>query len=176
MHAGGCGRPEIVRDRAYFKLYINELFLAEGRNWWATYDPVVLVITEFVYDKGRISVPMIVGPNMIQQKMGSLPHGVVLHDTRVAGPYPFRGGPVAVTVILYKVKHHDYARSLLRFVESVSSAVGVPADLDADQGGRRDPRRLRDAAGFRRHGPGRRTPDRRSKHHHAPASFRPSRR
>lgn len=128
MPAGVVGR-EIVRDRAYFKLYINELFLAEGRSWWATYDPVVLVITEFVYDKGRISVPMIVGPSMIQQKMGSLPHGVVLHDTRVAGPYPFRGGPVAVTVILYKVKHHDYARGLLRFVEGVSSAVGVPADL-----------------------------------------------
>jgi hypothetical protein len=128
MPAGVVGR-EIVRDRAYFKLYVNELFLAKGRSWFAAYDPVVLVITEFVYDKGRLSVPMIVGPNMIQQKMGSLPHGFVLHDTRVAGPYPFRGGPVAVTVILYKVKHHDYARRLLRLVEGVSSAVGVPADL-----------------------------------------------
>jgi hypothetical protein len=120
---------EIVRDRAYFKLHINELFLAEGRSWWATFDPVVLVITEFVYGQGRISVPKIVGPDLIQQKMGTLPHGVVLHDTRVAGPYPFRGGPVAVSVVLYKVRHHDYARGLLRFVEGVSSAIGVPADM-----------------------------------------------
>jgi hypothetical protein len=74
-------------------------------------------------------VPKIVGPDLIQQKMGKLPHGFMLHDTLVAGPYPFRGGPVAISVILYKVKHHDYARGLLKFVEGVSSAIGVPADL-----------------------------------------------
>ena len=31
--------------------------------------------------------------------------------------------------MLYRVQHHNYARSLLNFSESVSSAIGVPADV-----------------------------------------------
>jgi hypothetical protein len=110
-------------------VWLNELFLAEGRNWWATYDPVAIVITEFGYDNGRISVPLIVGPNLITANNPGLPHGIVLRDTCVAGPYPFRGGNVAITVILYKVKHQDYAQGMLRFVEDLSAAIGTPADI-----------------------------------------------
>ena len=128
LPSGVAGR-EIVKDNGYFTVWLNELFLAEGRNWWATYDPVAIVITEFGYGTGRVSVPIVVGPNLISAKNPGVPHGIVLRDTCVAGPYPFRGGNVAITVILYKVKHQDYARGLLRFVESLSSAIGTPADI-----------------------------------------------
>src|SRR5262245_22267528 len=123
--SGVAGR-EIVKDKAYFTVWLNELFLAEGRSWFATYDPVAFIVTEFNYNGNKVSVPLVVGPSLISAKNPGIPHGIVLRDTCVAGPYPFRGGNVAITVILYKVKRQDYARGLLQFVESLSSAVGMP--------------------------------------------------
>jgi hypothetical protein len=48
---------------------------------------------------------------------------MLLHNTQVAGWYPFKVGKVALTVILYRVKRVDYASRLLRLVESVSGAL-----------------------------------------------------
>jgi len=125
----GIAGREIERDRAYFSVEVKELFLADGRRWWVEYSPAVLIIVEFIYGNQKISLPTLVGPNTIRQKNGQSPQGVVLENTLVAGPYPFRGGRVAITAMLYRVQHHNYARSLLNFSESVSSAIGVPADV-----------------------------------------------
>lgn len=124
----GTVGEEIVKNEDYFSLEINELYLAYDRRWWSTYDPAVLIITEFLYNKTITVVPKIVGPAMIGNTPGKLPLGVVLHDTRAVGPYPYRGGRISVTVVLYRVRHDSAARRLLHFVEQVSSAVGVPAD------------------------------------------------
>jgi len=125
----GIAGREIERDRAYFSVEVKELFLSEGRKWYVTYNPAVLMIVEFIYGDKKISVPTLVGPNMIGQKSSQYPHGVVLENTLVAGPYPFRGGRVGITAIFYRARHHDHARGLLNFVEGVSSALGVPADM-----------------------------------------------
>jgi hypothetical protein len=125
---GSAGR-EIEKNKAYFSVWINELFLAEGRSWWATYDPMALVITEFLYGHEMIAVPIVIGPSMIRQKIGELPHGFLLTDTKAVGPYPFKGGTLATTVILYRVKRHDYVQGLLKFVEGVSSAIGAPTEM-----------------------------------------------
>lgn len=125
----GVAGAEIAKDEAYFTVQINELYLAGGRNWWVTFDPMVLVIVDFVYGSKKISIPKFIGPNLIDQKIGKVPHGFVLNDIAVAGPHPFRGGRLGISVILYKVKKQDYATGILKFIEGVSSAVGMPADI-----------------------------------------------
>jgi hypothetical protein len=37
----------IIRDQMYFTIRINEMHLAENRQWWTVYDPLVVVVTEF---------------------------------------------------------------------------------------------------------------------------------
>jgi hypothetical protein len=92
---------------------------------------MVLVVADFIYGKTAISVPRIIGPNTIKgpslngQATLAAPHGMVLQDTRVIGPHPYRGGRVGLTVILYKIKHDDHARALLGAFESIASTVGV---------------------------------------------------
>ncbi len=125
----GVAGAEIEKDQAYFTVQINELYLAEGRSWWATFDPMVLVIVDFVYGSKKISIPKFIGPNLIDQKIGKTPHGFLLNDIAVAGPHPFRGGRLGISVILYKVKKQDYATGMLKFIEGVSSAIGIPADI-----------------------------------------------
>jgi hypothetical protein len=120
---------EIRKDQAYFTVQINELFLQQARQWFVTYDPMVLITTTFVHGDKTISVPAVVGPSLIAQPGHPVPQGIVLHDTTVAGPYPYRGGPVAISVVLYRVRHKDHARALLKVVESVSKAIGPAADM-----------------------------------------------
>ena len=119
----------ILKDRDYFGVTINELFLSNARVGWATYDPMVVATTNFLYNDKRISVPSIVGPTLLEQKGRKVPQGVLLQDTTVAGPYPYRGGPVAISLAFYRMRHRDYAKDLLRLVESVSTAVGPAADM-----------------------------------------------
>ena len=120
---------DIVKDHDYFGVTINELFLSDARIGWATYDPMVVATTSFLYGDKRISVPSIVGPALLEQKGQKTPQGILLQDTTVAGPYPYRGAPVAISLVFYRMRHRDYAKDLLRLVEGVSSAVGPAADM-----------------------------------------------
>lgn len=125
----GCAGADIVRDRDYFHVSINELLLSNARTGWATYDPMVVVTTSFLYGGKRISVPAVVGPGLLETRGNALPQGILLQDTTVAGPYPYRGGPVAISLVFYKLRHRDYAKELLHLVESVWGAVGPAADM-----------------------------------------------
>jgi hypothetical protein len=125
----GCAGDTILRDRDYFHVTINELFLSDARFGLATYDPLVLATTSFLYGGKQISVPSIVGPSLLQKAGQRLPQGIVLQDTTVVGPYPFRGGTVTISLVFYRVRCRDYAKELLRVVENVCGAIGPAADM-----------------------------------------------
>ncbi|MBP2316820.1 hypothetical protein [Azospirillum soli] len=121
---------EIRQNHDYFQFKIDEIFLASGREWWATYDPMVVVLINFLYNDKMIAVPAVVGTQLFGQPRDMVPHGAVLHDTHITGPHPFRGGRISVSIILYKVKRNDYARNLLKFMEQVSGLLAVGASVE----------------------------------------------
>jgi hypothetical protein len=125
----GSSGIDILKGEQYFNVTVNELFLDRSRFGLATYVPMVIATVSFLYGGKRISVPTIVGPGLLQSNGQTLPQGILLQDTTVAGPYPYRGGPVAISLVFYRLRHRDYARELLRLVEGVSSAIGPAADL-----------------------------------------------
>ncbi|MDB5378378.1 MAG: hypothetical protein JWR00_2824 [Rubritepida sp.] len=126
----GSADAEIPRDAAYFTLRVNELHLAQGRELWATYDPMVMIASTFIHGTERITVPFVVGPSLLKEHATvGVPHGVLVQDTTVAGPYPNRGGSISIGIVLYRVKRDDYARKLLQVVEGVSAAIGPAADM-----------------------------------------------
>lgn len=128
--ANAAGYP-IIRDQMYFTVRINEMHLVENRQWWTVYDPLVVVVIEFNHAQNRVAIPTVIGPDLIRKQAQSDEprHGVVLLDTRVTGPHPYRGGDVDVSVSFYRVRRADYARSLLRVVDSLSASLGGAGDL-----------------------------------------------
>ncbi len=125
---------EVLPDKSYFTVVLNELYLAIGRQLWATYDPMVLVTVEYLYNRTNVAIPVVIGPGTIRRPDGSqIPHGIVINDIPVVGPHPYRGGKVTITLLLYRIKHTDYARGFLKFAENISKATGVPADIDTLQ-------------------------------------------
>ena len=119
-------------DEHYFQVRVNEMFLATARQWFARFDPMVLVVSEFIYDKRVQAVPFVVGPTMLQKYGQQLPSGMILADTRVAGPHPYKGGRLNLALVLSQVQTVNYARELLKVVESaagLSFATGLGAYL-----------------------------------------------
>jgi hypothetical protein len=129
-HSAGC---PIARDEMYFTVRISEMHLAENREWWTDYDPLVVVVTEFNYGQERIAAPAVIGPNLIRrQNQSDRPrHGVVLLDQRVTGPHPYRGGDVDVSLSLYQVQRANHARTLLNVVDSLSASLAGPGEVQA---------------------------------------------
>jgi hypothetical protein len=129
-------------NEQYFEIRINEIFLSYKRKWFTTYDPMVLVVSEFSYAGQKTVAPFVVGPTMVE-KFGSevsnnkAPQGMVFADTCVAGPHPYRGGDIAVTVILYRTQRQDSARKLLALVENAATVLDfvVPVGTYAKMAG-----------------------------------------
>ena len=128
LPAGSCG-TEIIKDKCYMTLTVNELFLSEARKWWTQYQPMVVFATSFLHGGSTITVPAVVGPSLLEQPGKKLPQGLLLNNIEVAGPIPYRGGNVTVSVLLYRVQHTNHAKDLLKVVEGVSKAIGPTADL-----------------------------------------------
>lgn len=124
---GAASTPFSARDD-YFEVVVNEMFLSAGRRWFATYDPMVLAVTEFAYDGEMQAVPLVVGPALLG-KGTQAPQGMLFRNTRVAGIHPFAGSRFVVTVILYRVERRNYAADLLGIVERAAGALGFATPL-----------------------------------------------
>ncbi|SIT43364.1 conserved hypothetical protein [Paraburkholderia ribeironis] len=124
---------EIREGEHYFGLTLNEIHLRYGQEFHVSYDPLVYLAIDFRYGSQRVTIPRLVGPSALGaqkiNKDGKLPHGFVVKNVRIAGPHPYRGGPVGITLVLYKVAHTNYAKRVLEFAEKLSGVIGFPADI-----------------------------------------------
>lgn len=127
-----AGYP-IVKDRMYFELRVSELHLADNREWWSAFDPMVVVVAEYDYGREHVARPAVVGPSLIrtQAPTDQPRHGVVLLDSLVVGPNPYRGGNVDVSVSFYRVKRSNSARALLKMVDHLSGALPGAGEMAA---------------------------------------------
>ncbi len=119
----------LTKDQSYFQVKVNQLYLATEREWFSRYDPMVLVVSEFIYDKDTKEVPFVVGPSMLEKYKDKIPQGMVFENTRVAGLHPFRGGRLNLTVVLCRVKVGDYARDVLNLVDQAAHALDFSSVL-----------------------------------------------
>jgi hypothetical protein len=137
---GQCFPPGVAgytidKGEMYFEVRAHELFLARNQILWATHDPMAVVAVEFGYGSERITLPKVIGPDLISAVRGpagssaNALHGTVLTNTLIAGPHPYRGGNVDVTVRLFAVERANHAQMMLRTVEQLSSAFGDPGGI-----------------------------------------------
>ena len=111
------------RDEDYFEVEVSELYLAAGSKWLVAIDPLVFIASEFTYDTGPLTVPFVVGPGLLKDQELQASLGIVLRDTLAAGPHPWRGGRLALTVVLCQTVVEDYARQLLGVLGSMAGSL-----------------------------------------------------
>lgn len=126
---GQQAAPSFKPGEHYFQVRVNEMYLAFSRQWFAGFEPMVFVVSEFVYDKQREAIPFVVGPQMMEKYGQKLPAGMIFSDTRVAGLHPYRGGRLTLSVVLYKVQSGNMARSMLRMIENAANVLDFSTAL-----------------------------------------------
>jgi hypothetical protein len=114
---------QFVSREHYFKVRVHEMRLSHRRQWFATYDPLVLTVTGFRYDGDLRTLPFTIGPSLIKQSVSDVPGGFLFTDTTVAGLHPYQGGVLDVAVILYRLRGDHSARQLLSMVDSCARLI-----------------------------------------------------
>ena len=119
-----------LATRAISAVVVNEMFLTHEREWASKYDPLVTVVSEFIYNNEMESVPVVVGPALLKEGLAeNTPVGMTYRNTRAAGPHPFRGGRLILTVILSRVQRTDRASDLLNLVQLGGKALDYASAL-----------------------------------------------
>lgn len=128
--------PETVgrvleEDRCYFNIVINEMFLKDRRKKTRRVDPMVLSLTEFIHDNNQYTVPNVLGRSVLRGHFTEniKDEGIVISNSLVAGPYPYRGGTLKSTIVLCEIEREDYANKMLNIVEQAAGIVPAAAHL-----------------------------------------------
>jgi hypothetical protein len=123
--------PALTRDDSYFAVRLNQMRLSSGRRWWEHIMPMAFVLSEFDYNGQRTAVPFVVGPSLLEKYGRPVPDGMLFEDTLVAGLHPYKGGRIAITVILYALPTTNEARQLLSMVEGATAIFSAATNLTA---------------------------------------------
>lgn len=124
------GKP-LEEEECYFNILINEMFLKDDRVWTKEFDPMVLSLTEFTYGTETITVPHILGRNILKGHFTEVikDQGVLISNETIVGPYPYLGGHFSTTIVLCKLQVLDYAHKIFNLVEKASALVPSAASL-----------------------------------------------
>ena len=115
----------------YFEVRINQMFLRDNRQWLTQIDPMVFVVSEFLYKGEKQTIPFVVGPSLLQQFGQPLPQGLIISNRTVAGLYPYRGSALTLSVVLSQIPVNDLARKFLSFLEQAAGALDFATALSA---------------------------------------------
>jgi hypothetical protein len=116
------GSPFEARQQ-YFQIVINEMFLANQRQWFVNFDPMAFVASSYIYDKQLETLPLVVGPAMLEQFGQQVPLGMIFQNTPASGMHPYQGGSLTLVIILNRLQRQNNADKLLNVVESISGAI-----------------------------------------------------
>lgn len=115
--------PRFRPNKHYFQIIINELFLANGREWYINYVPMAFAASRYDYDGQSQTLPMVIGPTLLKQFEQQIPMGMIFQNTPITGLHPYRGGSLTLTIILNKLQRQNNADKLLGIVESIGGVI-----------------------------------------------------
>jgi len=116
-------------DAHYVQVRLSELTLSYQQDWFRAYEPLLIASTEFVYHDQPTALPLVVGLSA-GARLHRTGGGLSLRDVPLAGWYPYRGGALAVSLVVCRVPRSELSRPLLPLLEGAASAQESAANLE----------------------------------------------
>jgi len=113
----------IQPNQNYIQVRLCRMYIRDSREYWKLYNPLGIVVTDFLYGRDRETVPSFVD-NRILQSIESYLEGqyVDFRNTRVIGPIPYSGDDFGLFLGLFRLEVDDLAENLFRALETVVKA------------------------------------------------------
>jgi hypothetical protein len=112
-----------VPRATYFELRLSQMFLQYQREYWRDFIPMASMMTEFIFNGSRTTIPILIGPERLasaqQVARGDM---VDYFNTRIAGPYPYQGDDISLFAGLFRVEVNNWAKRTLSLFETVAEA------------------------------------------------------
>jgi len=131
--AGGQSGTALEPDRSYVVIRLGEMYLGTTRTLWRKFSPLLHAFTRFDADKQ--AEHSVAGPGQLQELGDANLERVMVFNSRLMGPRPYRGGDVSLLAGLYSVPREDAAAALVSTIGALAAlagpgAVAVPAIAD----------------------------------------------
>jgi len=119
-------KGEFKAGEDYFEIRLVRHFLKYQRSYWKEYDPITIVLTEFIHGNSIKAFPFIVGPELLKGKVDLQDDDNISYvNTRVAGPTPYQGDQMVIFTGLFGMKTKDWAKKSLNLIQNVASAFNA---------------------------------------------------
>ena len=123
------GATPFEKNRHYFQILINEMYLTDSRQWFVEYDPVAIVATTYKYGSEYQTTPSVVGPVLLKQFSDVVAKDAIIRNAPVTSLSAYTGGPITFTVFPNAVKRANNAEKLLSVLENITGAISPVAPI-----------------------------------------------
>jgi hypothetical protein len=115
---------EFQPQQHYFQVIVNEMHLAESRNWWTKYLPVTIVASKHIYNVSQDEVgPMVVGPAVFREFIDDISSKAIIRNAPVTNMHPYQGGAISLTILLNKVSISNNVDKVLSVLENFTGVI-----------------------------------------------------
>jgi hypothetical protein len=119
----GRESQKFIPRATYFEIRLSQMFIQYSREYWREFLPLASMMSEFIFDGQRHTVPIVVGPDRLAGAQAVTKGDQVEYlNTRVAGPYPYQGDDITLFAGLFRVEINNWAKRTLSLMETVADA------------------------------------------------------
>ena len=118
----------VVAGRDYFRLWLEEMWLAQDRDWFTDWHPAVQSHVRIEAGGGEpIDIPRLVSPLDLMDKPDRKARGPVISKGRpLTALMPFNGGTVTLQAGLLAIKGRDDVATLIKVLGGFADLLAVP--------------------------------------------------
>jgi hypothetical protein len=128
--AGGPGSsstPEaLVIDQTYVEIWLESMQITNRRKFFTKY--ISTLTSEVTLEQAGNSSGhffVVIGPDRIKNSQRSDKGNIIIGETLLAGPAPYRGGPIGLDLGLFRLKAGDLAEPYVAVLSEMAIAAGI---------------------------------------------------
>ena len=111
---------ELAPFQSYFRLWLKEMYLAKGRQWFTDWYPAVTALVRLKFGDRDVTLSSVAQP-----PEGKLSQGVFV-NYRLIDLVPYNGGTVEIDTGLLALKGANHLAPAVRILQSFSGLVAAP--------------------------------------------------
>jgi hypothetical protein len=111
---------------AYCRLWLVEMYLAKGVDWFKTRYPIVHAATRFTHGGKTVTIPHLAGPDYLKQFAKGNLDKIIQHNFQLTSLFPFNHGVVEFEAGLFSMVASDPIGRFITAMERLSKVIPVP--------------------------------------------------
>lgn len=120
------GRGAIKANEHYFRLWLDQMFLTNERDWFTEWHPAVHSAVTLEFGDQTQVISRVAGASALKDVDAQHLNRVIQQTTKLTEVMPFRGGIVRINAALLAMQGKNSVKQLIDVLGEISSKLAVP--------------------------------------------------